>query len=151
MFFRVCLCCFFCFSLFGEEFVYLKTPEISEKNIIGTAVGIRPYRKTGVRLESIYFQDKFIVHNYGYGGSGLTLCFGGSKKVLEILNKERLSSKVVAILGAGVIGLTCAYDLLEEGYQVHIYADEWTPNLTSNIAAGIWTPSYFPLDIPEYP
>lgn len=148
MFFRLGLS-FFCFCLLGEEVIYLKTPEISEKKIVGIAVGIRPYRKTGVRLEPMYLQNKLIVHNYGYGGSGLTLCFGGSKKVLEILHEEKISSKVVAILGAGVIGLTCAYDLLEKGYEVHIYADKWNPHLTSNIAAGIWTPSYFPLDILE--
>jgi len=141
-----CFFVFFCTSLFGSEHVYLKTPNISRENIIGTNVGIRPYRKSGVRLEAELIQDKFIIHNYGYGGSGITLCFGGSKEVLEILNHQNPSSKVVAVLGAGVVGLATAYDLLEQGYEVHIYSNDWSPNLTSNVAVGIWSP----LSLPEY-
>jgi len=141
--------CLFSLSLLGIEHVYLKTPNISRQEIIGTSVGIRPYRSSGVRLESEWFQDKLIIHNYGYGGSGLTLSFGGAKKVFDILETQETSSKVIAVLGAGVVGLTTAYDLLEKGYEVHIYSDEWSPNLTSNVAAGIWTPLSFPLDISE--
>lgn len=115
--------------------------------MIGTITGIRPYRKTGVRLEAELIQDKLIIHNYGYGGSGLTLSFGGSNEVLEILNNQKISSNTVAILGAGVVGLTTAYDLLERGYEVHIYSEKWNHNLTSNVAAGIWTPHLLPSDI----
>lgn len=149
MLYRICFLCLFCFSLFSAEHVYLKTPNISQQEIIGTNVGIRPYRKTGVRIEAESLPDKLIIHNYGYGGSGLTLSFGGVKEVLEILENQKSSSKTVAILGAGVVGLTTAYDLLEKGYEVHIYANEWSPNLTSNVAAGIWSPLSFPSDIPE--
>lgn len=108
--------------------------------MIGTNTGIRPYRKTGVRLEAEWLQDKLIIHNYGYGGFGLTLSFGGSNEVLEILNDQNISSHKIAVLGAGVVGLATAYDLLEKGYEVHLYSDQWSPNLTSNVAAGIWTP-----------
>ncbi len=137
----------FCLSLFGVEHVYLKTPDLSQENIMETKVGIRPYRRTGVRLEAEILQDKLIIHNYGYGGSGLTLCLGGAKEVLDILNAHNPISQPVAILGAGVAGLSCAYDLLNQGYEVHIYSDEWSPNLTSNIAAGIWSPLVLPEDI----
>lgn len=147
---KIFFCFFvFCTSLFSSEHVYLKTPNISKENIIGTAVGIRPFRKSGVRLEPEFLQNKLIIHNYGYGGSGVTLCFGGSKEVLEILNHQNPSSKVIAVLGAGVVGLATAYDLLEQGYEVHIYSNDWSPNLTSNVAAGIWTPLSFPEDISE--
>ena len=149
MLYRIGFFCLFCVSLFSVEHVYLKTPNISQQEIIGTNVGIRPYRKSGVRLEPESLQDKLIIHNYGYGGSGLTLSFGGAKEVLEILDNQKTSSKIVAVLGAGVIGLATAYDLLEKGYEVHIYSDQWNPNLTSNVAAGIWTPLSFPSDIPE--
>jgi D-amino-acid oxidase len=130
----------FCTSLFSEEHIYLKTPNLSQNMIIGTNVGIRPYRKSGVRIEAETIQDKLIIHNYGYGGSGITLCFGGAKEVMNILNDQKPASKVVAVLGAGVIGLATAYDLLDQGFEVHIYSDNWSPNLTSNVAAGIWTP-----------
>jgi hypothetical protein len=137
-----------CLSLCGVEHVYLKTPDLSRENITGVVAGIRPYRKTGIRLEAEKIQDKLIIHNYGYGGSGLTLCFGGAKRVLDILNTENLSTKTVAILGAGVIGLATAYDLLEQGYDVHIYSDAWSPDLTSNVAAGIWSPPFRPVNMP---
>lgn len=141
------ICCVFCFSLLGKEHIYLKTPNLSPENVIGTHVGIRPFRKTGVRLETEIMNDKLIIHNYGYGGSGLTLSFGASHEVLSFLQNEK--AKTVAVLGAGVIGLTTAYDLLEKGYDVRIYAAEWSPNLTSNVAAGIWTPLNYPDSMPE--
>lgn len=149
MFYKIILCCFFVTSAFSAEHVYLKTPIISKENIIGTNAGIRPYRKTGVRIEAERIEDKLIVHNYGYGMSGLTLSFGGAKEVSDILAAQKNPAKTVAILGAGVIGLTTAYDLLAQGYEVHIYADEWSPNLTSNVAAGIWSPLSIPKDLSE--
>lgn len=149
MLLRIGFLCLICLSLFGVEHVYLKTPDLTREKIIGTNVGIRPCRKSGVRLEAERFNDKLIVHNYGYGGSGLTLCFGGAKEVLDILNCEKPSSNIVAILGAGIVGLATAYDLLEQGYEVHIYSEEWTPHLTSNVAAGIWSPHTYPREVPE--
>ena len=56
--------------------------------------------------------------------------------MLAILEEQKVYSKKVAILGAGVAGLTTANDLLERGYEVQIYADEWPPHLLSNIAAA---------------
>lgn len=149
MFYKIVFFCLCVTSVFSAEHIYLHTPDISKNNIIGTNVGIRPFRKTGVRIEAEQIEDKLIVHNYGYGGSGLTLAFGGAQEVLQILENQKNASKTVAILGAGVVGLTTAYDLLERGYEVHIYADEWSPNLTSNVAAGIWTPLLFPKDLSE--
>ncbi len=140
MLYRICMLCLVSASLFGAEHIYLKTPGISRENIIGTAVGIRPYRKSGVRIEAEMIQDKLIIHNYGYGGSGLTTSFGGSQEVLDLLDQQLISSKKVAVLGAGVAGLVVAHDLLERGYEVHLYADKWNPDLTSNVAGGIWTP-----------
>lgn len=150
MFYKIALFCLYITSVFSIDHVYLKTPTISKENIIGTNVGIRPFRKKGIRIETQQVQDKLIVHNYGYGGSGLTLAFGGVLEVLDILDEHNiLPKKTVAILGAGVVGLTTAYDLIKKGYEVHLYSDEWPCNLTSNVAAGIWSPLSFPLDLPE--
>lgn len=149
MLYKIGFFCLFCASLFGAEHVYLKTPTISQQSIIGTTAGIRPFRKTGVRLEAELVRDKLIIHNYGYGGSGLTLSLAGSREVLEILDHQKTSVKSIAVLGAGAVGLAAAYDLLERGYEVHLYADQWSPNLTSNVAAGIWTPLSYPKDLPE--
>ncbi len=149
MFYKTAFFALVCCSLFGVEHVHLKTPDLSRENVIGTNVCVRPYRKNGVRIEAEALQDKLIVHNYGYGGSGITLCLGGAREVSDILHTWELSSKVVAILGAGVAGLATAYDLLEQGYEVHIYADGWSPNLTSNGGAGIWSPLSLPYNTPE--
>ncbi len=138
-----------CASLFSVEHVYLKTPQVSRDHMMGTTTGIRPVRKTGIRLEGEWLHDKFLIHNYGYGGSGLTLAFGGAQEVLDILSQQQMTPKTVAVLGGGVVGLTTAYDLLERGYEVHLYAEAWSPHLTSNVAAGIWTPYVFPSERPE--
>jgi len=123
--------------------IYLVTPDLSDDNILGYAVGLRPFRKSGIRIEPEYLKNKLLIHNYGYAASGLTLCLGGAQEVIQLLRKEEsynakfAAPQAIAILGAGVIGLSAAYELLAEGYNVNIYADEFTPNLTSNVAAGI--------------
>ena len=42
----------------------------------------------------------------------------------------------VAVLGAGVMGLTVATLLAEQNIPVTIYAAEFTPNTTSDVAGG---------------
>ncbi len=129
--------------------IELKAPDLSDSQIIGYNVGVRPYRTSGVRIESEYLNNKLIIHNYGYGGSGLTLCWGGAAQAIELMQKEVLKNselaacKTVAVLGAGVIGLATAYDLMALGYSVHIYAESFPPHTTSNVAAGIWSPPAF--------
>lgn len=44
------------------------------------------------------------------------------------------------MVGAGVSGLTCGVRLLEEGYDVEIWARDRTPNTTSDVAAATWYP-----------
>jgi D-amino-acid oxidase len=46
----------------------------------------------------------------------------------------------VAIIGAGVSGLTCGVLLAERGYQVAIFAEELGERTTSAAAAAIWFP-----------
>jgi len=46
----------------------------------------------------------------------------------------------IDIIGAGVNGLSCGLLLLEKGYDVTIYAKDFSPNTTSDIAAAIWVP-----------
>jgi D-amino-acid oxidase len=48
-------------------------------------VGLRPFRKSGVRLERDRLRDsRTIIHNYGHGGAGFTLSWGCARKVLEL-------------------------------------------------------------------
>ena len=51
------------------------------------------------------------------------------------------TDKRVAVLGAGVMGLTAASLLSEAGVDVRIYAEKRTPHTTSDVAGGQWAPS----------
>src|SRR4030095_9198886 len=48
--------------------------------------------------------------------------------------------KKIVIAGCGVIGLTTAVRLLEEGYEVNIVTKELPGQTTSNKAAAFWFP-----------
>lgn len=50
------------------------------------------------------------------------------------------SALPIAVIGAGVIGLTSAIRLLERGYAVTIFAREFPPQTTSDVAAAYWAP-----------
>lgn len=50
-------------------------------------VGIRPYRRSGVRLELASAPHGTpLVHNYGHGGSGFSLSWGCAKAIRELLS-----------------------------------------------------------------
>lgn len=53
--------------------------------MVAQRVGLRPFRKTGVRLELDQSPDRRpLIHNYGHGGAGFTLSFGCAKEVLKL-------------------------------------------------------------------
>lgn len=59
---------------------------IAPPRIIATRVGLRPYRKSGVRLEAGRMTDgRPIIHNYGHGGAGFTLSWGCANSVVELV------------------------------------------------------------------
>jgi D-amino-acid oxidase len=59
--------------------------KIAPPRIIATRVGLRPYRKSGVRVEAGRLADgRPIIHNYGHGGAGFTLSWGCARSVLEL-------------------------------------------------------------------
>ena len=48
-------------------------------------VGLRPCRRSGVRVEADKLPDgRTVIHNYGHGGSGFTLSWGCAQTVLEL-------------------------------------------------------------------
>jgi D-amino-acid oxidase len=49
-------------------------------------------------------------------------------------------AQTVAIVGAGVSGLTCAVVFAERGYRTAIFAEQIGPGTTSAAAAAIWYP-----------
>jgi D-amino-acid oxidase len=59
--------------------------KIAPPRIIATRVGLRPYRKSGVRVEAGRLADgRPIIHNYGHGGAGFTLSWGCARSVLAL-------------------------------------------------------------------
>lgn len=100
--------------------------------------GLRPYRPSGfvVRRETV--GDKTIIHNYGHGGGGITLCWGTAQLAVE--EALRTGTVEAAVLGCGAVGLATARLLQRKGFGVTIYAKDTPPDTTSNIAGGFWAP-----------
>ena len=48
--------------------------------------------------------------------------------------------KSVLVIGGGVNGLSTGICLLEDGWDVMIYSEEFSPNTTSDVAAALWYP-----------
>ena len=46
----------------------------------------------------------------------------------------------VIVVGAGVVGLTCALRLLEDGHRVDVLARDLPLETTSAVAAALWYP-----------
>lgn len=116
----------------------------------GFKAGIRPYREGGVRMEKIKEQnEKTLYHNYGHGGAGISIAYGCVKNVLErfFLEEKVGKEEEIAVLGAGIVGLTTAYLLIQQGYRVNLYAEltpfefsKEKPEITTTVAAGYWMP-----------
>ncbi len=63
----------------------LLCPEIGEPEILGVGVGLRPVRSS-VRIEKESLPDgRTLIHNYGHGGAGYTLCWGSASKAVSLL------------------------------------------------------------------
>ena len=59
--------------------------KMESPRVLRERVGLRPFRKSGVRLEAGKLSDgRTVLHNYGHGGSGFTLSWGCAEKVFEI-------------------------------------------------------------------
>ena len=106
--------------------------------VIRVIVGHRPFRSTGFRVEREDYDGKFVVHNYGHGGGGLSLGWGSS--ALAVRQAADLAPGEVAVLGSGIMGLCTARLLQDAGWSVTIYTRDVYRHTTSNVAAGEWGP-----------
>lgn len=60
-------------------------PEFSKRTLKRALVGVRPFRKSGIRLESELFGSKKIIHNYGHGGAGISLAPACAKEAAALV------------------------------------------------------------------
>ncbi len=134
---------------FSFEQENLPTPDFSfDESNPPFMAGVRPYRTGTYRLEGEIIDDRLLVHNYGHGGAGITMSWGSALETGDIVNDWRREREVntVAVLGAGVIGLTAATVLQSFGLNVKIYAKGFQRETTSFVAGGQFSPSHI-----EYP
>lgn len=106
--------------------------------VIRTVAGLRPYRASGFVVRREALDGKALVHNYGHGGAGITLSWGSSKLAFDLGLPGHQGP--VAVIGSGVMGLSTARLVQEAGFAVTIYAKDFPPHTTSNIAGGQISP-----------
>jgi glycine/D-amino acid oxidase-like deaminating enzyme len=111
---------------------------VDQSRVIRTMAGLRPYRRSGFVVRADQLGSKRLVHNYGHGGSGITMSWGTSKLAAELGLQGH--SGPVAVLGCGVVGLSTARLVQEAGFPVTIYTAALPPDTTSNVAGGQFHP-----------
>ena len=107
--------------------------------VIRTTVGLRPFRPSGFVLRAEKLDAKTVIHNYGHGGSGMSLSWGTGFMAAEIAAQQE--HRRAAVIGCGVVGLTTARQLQRRGFDVTIYAMAVPPNTTSNMSLAGFTPT----------
>jgi D-amino-acid oxidase len=105
----------------------------------------RPMRHGSPNL-SVEAQGKqLIAHNYGHGGSGWTLAPGSAAYVVDLTQQSEHGQALakdapITVVGAGVIGLFTAYELVKRGYTNVTVVAERFDGLTSHNAGGLLAP-----------
>ena len=117
-----------------------QSPNLSDDQILRVVAGIRPCRRGGLRLETDQIGSKPLIHNYGHGGCGITLSMGTAIAAGELLKAVSTPGSSVAVLGAGVVGLTTARQLAQQGYRVSIYAKQTGTQTLSALAGALFLP-----------
>ena len=119
--------------------IRLAPVNISYDRIIRTTIGLRPHRPSGFVLRADKLDDKLLVHNFGHGGSGMSLSWGTASMATDLALPH--AEREAAVLGSGVVGLTTARELQRHGFEVTIYAADVPPDTTSNMSLAGWTPT----------
>jgi len=105
----------------------------------------RPMRKGAPRMNLETLGSQLVAHNYGHGGSGWTLAPGTAKYVVDLVEESDQGKSIakddpVTVVGAGVIGLFTAYELIQRGYSNISVLAERFDKLTSHNAGGLLAP-----------
>jgi len=105
----------------------------------------RPMRRGAPNMSVETVGSQIIAHNYGHGGSGWTLAPGTAKYVVDLVEDTEGGAIVskgepVTVVGAGVIGLFTAYELVQRGYSNVTVMAERFEKITSDNAGGLLAP-----------
>ena len=119
--------------------VRLAHVNVSWDRIIRTTIGLRPHRPSGFVLRAEQLDGKTLIHNFGHGGSGMSLSWGTASMATDLALPH--SERKAAVMGSGVVGLTSARELQRHGFDVTIYAATVPPDTTSNMSLAGWTPT----------
>ena len=119
--------------------VRLPPVNVSWDRVIRTTIGLRPHRPSGFVLRTEKLDDKTIIHNFGHGGSGMSLSWGCASMATDLALAH--GDRRAAVLGSGVVGLTAARELQRHGFAVTIYAATVPPDTTSNMSLAGFTPT----------
>jgi len=122
-----------------EDSLVLAPVRVSWDRIIRTTVGLRPHRPSGFVLRAERLDAKTVIHNYGHGGSGMSLSWGTGFMAAEMAAEQE--DRRAAVIGCGVVGLTTARQLQRRGFDVTIYAMAVPPDTTSNMSLAGFTPT----------
>ena len=119
--------------------ISLALPRISFERVIRTTVGLRPHRDSGFVLKPEMFDTKTVIHNYGFGGAGMSLAWGCGAMAADMALQH--NERRAAVLGCGSPGLTAARQLQRRGFDVTIYTMTVPPDTTSNMSMAGFTPT----------
>ena len=123
----------------GVPRLRLPVVRASWDRVIRTTVGLRPHRDGGFVVRTEKQDDKVLVHNYGHGGSGMSLSWGTGAMAADLALQQ--PGRRAAVLGCGAVGLTAARQLQRRGFDVTIYATAVPPDVTSNWSLAGFTPT----------
>jgi len=113
--------------------------QVSWDRIIRTTVGLRPHRDAGFLLAPAKLDEKLVIHNYGHGGSGMSISWGTGAMAADFALAHQ--DRRAAVIGSGVVGLTAARQLQRRGFDVTIYAMAVPPDVTSSMSLAGFTPT----------
>jgi D-amino-acid oxidase len=114
-------------------------PRITWDRVIRTTIGLRPHRDSGFVLKGVKFDSKTVIHDYGFGGAGMSLAWGCGAMAADIALEQE--DRRAAVLGCGSPGLTAARQLQRRGFAVTIYTMAVPPYTTSNMSSAGFTPT----------
>ncbi|NDD55775.1 FAD-binding oxidoreductase, partial [bacterium] len=123
---------------------YLTPPVLTSAHIGHTVLCHRPVRALMPAMTAGRFGTQIIACNYGHAGFGWIMAPGSTGFVLDqmtTLVNAQAKKQAITIVGAGIMGLMAAYQLLQRGYHDITVVAQGHTHLTSHKAVGFFSPT----------